>query len=315
MAGGQLKGVSGLVAAAPADEAALAVADALLPAPLPRSLRAFLAVCDGARVGDVEVFAAEGIAEATSDGALSWHLGPGTLVVGRAGVGRSLVMPAGRDEVCEVDDDPWDSRTMAITADTPLDLFLRHRGLALRERDPWWALPALAGALDAVGASLARDVGDLLDAGIGTRVGDVLPRRLTGFRPVAASLAGRLLASEEHQMWLVNYRPDAPEPGPCAARQWSRACDAVAERHGRFRDLLRAAPLAEPLAALDRHGGQAPLGDSVRDLAFLALLGKARDDLADLVSGTGPGPEPAPGRRLAHVYLAGHVPVSHTSAI
>lgn len=79
-------------------------------------------------------------------------------------------------------------------------------------------------------------------------------------------------------------------------------------------DQIRAAPVPEAIAALGPLSPDEALSiaDSIRDLAWLALLGKARDVLAVLVGGDAGG---APGQRLSRVLLAGHVPVSRAAAI
>lgn len=302
---------AGVLMGQPADEVTLAVADALLPAPLPPALHAFLRVCDGARAGEVEVFGTDRIIEMTNAGAHAWKLPSGTLVVGSAGAGRALVMLGGRDEVDEVDDDPWDVRTVELSADTPLDLFLLHHGVPLRDREPWSTLPALVPALEHARASLTRDVEALIEVGIASRVGEPLPSSLRGVRLIDMSTGARLLASEEYEMFLVNYRPNAPAPGPLAADHWAQACEAIVSSE--LRDLVRAAPVTGPMGATGRAGDdEMTVADIVRGLAWLALIGKARDDLADIMRSRD---RSRPGRSLAQVFLAGHVPVSLRAAI
>lgn len=310
----QLGRLEGVVIGPPADEAALAVADALLPVPLPPALRVFLTLCDGARAGDVEVFSAERITETTNHGAHTWQLPDDTLVIGAAGPGRALIMIAGRDEVDEVDNDPWDARTMEVAANTPLDLFVRHQGVSLRDRDLWSALPALAPALERTRVSLARDVDALVEVGIASRVGEPLPASLSGFRQVSVAPGARLLVSEEYERFLLNYRPDAPASGSWAGRDWEQACESVVSAH--LRDRIRTSPISGPIGVLGpiAEDGEMTAADIVRDHALFALLGKARDDLADMmVSRRDRGPRP--GQRLARVFLAGHVPVSLQAAI
>ncbi|MFI8595637.1 SMI1/KNR4 family protein [Microbacterium sp. NPDC078428] len=307
MTQGQLEHLTGVILGAPADEVTLAVADALLPTPVPPVLRAFLTICDGAKAGGIEVFSAERITEMTNRGAHTWQLPPDALIIGMAGAGRALVMMNGRDEVCEVDDDPWDSRTMEVAADTPLDLFVRHRGLPLRDRPLWSALPGLGAALDAIRTSAERDVEALLDVGIASRVGTLLPASLRGFRQVGVPSGARLLASEEFQMFLVNDRPDAPAPGPLAAREWERACESIVSAQHRNR--IRMSPVSAVIEAIDSlRDGELTAADIVRDLAWLALLGKARHELALLLGGDDRRGD-APVQQLARVFLAGHVPV------
>lgn len=312
-----LKDLPGVILGAPADEVALAVADALLPAPLPPALRAFLTICDGAQAGGVEVFSAERITETTNQGAHTWHLPDDTLVIGTAGPGRALIMIAGRDEVDEVDDDPWDVRTIDLSAGTPLDLFVRHRGIPLRDRAAWSTMPGLSAALDAIRTSLAGDVEALLDTGIGSRVGEPLPSSLHGFRRVDAASGTRLLTSHDYEMFLVNYRPDAPAPGPSAQREWERACEAIVS--AALLDRIRAAPVSAMIESIGSvNDDDLTAAQTVRSLAFLALLGKARDDMSALVRGDDDDdkrPGPSPGQRLAQVFLAGHVPVSPDAAI
>lgn len=94
----QLEEVGGIAIGPPSDDIALAIADALLPAPLPPALRAFLSICDGAQAGEVEVFDTERIIAATNAGRHAWQLPSDTLVIGAAGAGRALIMTGGRDE-------------------------------------------------------------------------------------------------------------------------------------------------------------------------------------------------------------------------
>jgi len=310
----QLENLSDVVIAPPTDEVALAVAEALLPVPLPPALRAFLTVCDGAQHGEVEVFGAERITEATNAGRHAWQLPSDTLVIGTAGAGRALVMTGGRDEVDEVDDDPWDARTMKLSADSPLDLFLRHGGVPLRDRARWWALPALGTALDQTQVSLARNIEALLEVGIASRVSAPLPSSLRGFRQIDVTSGARLLASDEYETFLLNYRPAAPSSGLSARKQWEQACEAIVSHTPR--DRIRAAPVSTMIEAMCSVGGEDELTvtDTIRELAWLTLLGKAREELAALVGGDDHGHD-APLRRLARVFLAGHVPVSLDAAI
>lgn len=298
----------------PADDVALEVADALLPAPLPSELRAFLTVCDGARVGDVEVFDTERIIETTNHGAHSWHLPASTLVIGTAGHGRALIMTGGQDEVYEVDGDPWDARTIRLTADTPLDLFVRHGGTPLQDRAPWSTVPGLDEALEAIRTSLASDVDALLDSGIASRIGEPLPSSLHDFRQVDVRAGIRLLDSDEYHMFLINYRPASPTAGSLAEHEWEQACDALVAAD--LRDRIRAAPVAAVIEAVSSSddGGELSMTDTVRSLAWLSLLGKARDELALLVEGEGQH-RATPLRELARVMLAGHLPVSPDAVI
>lgn len=309
----ELRGIPGAAVAPPADEVDLAVADALLPTPLPAALRAFLAISDGVRVGATEVLSAAGITEATTNGGHTWELPDDTVVVGRAG-GRSLVMLAGRGEVYEIDDDPWDARTIEPAADSPLDLLLRHHGVPLRDREPWWALPGLAPALDEAREGLTRDTDALLGVGIASRAGRPLPAALNGFDQVSISLAREMLTSEDLHMLLLNHRPTPPVPGHCAAVQWQHACDELVDPS--LRDLIRDAPLPEAYTAIALLDDEqdSTVADAVRDLALFALLAKARDDLADILRADHER-EPSLGHQLAHVFLNGHVPVNLTRAI
>ncbi|SHK71050.1 hypothetical protein SAMN05421803_12913 [Nocardiopsis flavescens] len=309
----RLENLTGVILGSPADEVALAVADALAPAPLPPALRAFLTICDGAQAGGVEVFSAERITQATNHGAHSWQLPADTLVIGTAGPGRALIMGAGQDEVHEVDDDPWDARTLELTADTPLDLFVRHRGMPLQDRAPWSVIPGLGAALDVTRASLTRDVEALLDTGIASRVGEPLPLSLRGLRQLDVASGARLPASDEYHMFLVNYRPDAPATGPSARKEWEQACEAIVS--AALHDRIRAAPVSAVIDAIGSvsDDDEMTMADTVRSSAWLALLGKTRDELALLLGGEDHGD--APLRQLAQVILAGHVPVSLDAAI
>lgn len=309
----QLEEVAGIALAAPADPVALAVADALLPAPLPPALRSFLVVCDGARAGGVEVFDAERITESTGHGAHSWQLPADTLVIGTAGPGRALIMTGGRDEVHEVDDDPWDARTVELAADTPLNLFVRHRGMPLKDRPPWSAVPGLGAGIDTTRTTLARVLEALLDTGIGVRAGAPLPSSLSGFQPVDLATGARLLTSEEYQTFLVNYRPRCPVTGSSARMEWERACEAIVTAD--LRDRVRAAPVSAVVDAVGSVGDdELTMADIVRELVWLVLLGWAREELARLVGGDDRDDD-APLGRLAHVLLAGHVPVSRDAAM
>lgn len=300
---------AGALMGPPADEIALAVADALLPSPLPLALRTFLMICDGARLGAIEVFDTDRLIETTDAGAHAWQLPSGTLVVGTAGEGRALVMMSGRDEVNEVDDAPWDVTTVELCADTPLDLFLSRHGVPLRDREPWSELPGLAAAIEQVQTSLARDVEALLEIGIASRAGQMLPSSLQGFRPVNMSTGIQQLVSEDHEMFILNYRPEAPVPGPSAAAHWAQACEALVSE--RLRDLVRAAPVQGEISEVGRlSDDDLTVTDHVRGLAWLALLGKARDDLADIMYSSATSLDRRPGQKLAQVFLAGHVPVS-----
>lgn len=106
---------------------------------------------------------------------------------------------------------------------------------------------------------------------------------------------------------LINYRPEPPVPGPCARVQWRLACDALLDPD--YRQLLDVAR-----SATTAHGLPAPA--SVREFAFLAVLAKAREELAAAVTepGTTDTTADSPGHRLTEVYLAGHVPVSLSQA-
>lgn len=310
----ELRRIPGAVVAPPADEADLAVADALLPTPIPPALRAFLATSDGVRVGATEVLSAAGITEATTSGGHTWQLPDRTVVVGRAGPGRSLIMLNGRDEVYETDDDPWDARTIEPAGDSPLELFLKHQGVPLRDREPWWALPGVAVALDKARADLTRDTDTLLSVGIASRAGRPLPAALNGFGQVSLSLGREMLASEDLHMLLLNYRPAPPARGHSAAGQWQRACDELADQS--LRDLIRDAPLPNTFTSMPLLDDESDdtVAAAVRDLALLTLLAKARDDLAGAIQGD-LEKDSSLGRRLAEVFLNGHVPVSLSSAI
>lgn len=302
------------VAAPPAADEALDVADALLPTPLPQSLRAFFTVCDGARCGELEVFNTEGVIEATNAGAHAGQLPADTTVIGTAGSLRSLVMLGDRDEVYEVDDDPWDARTVEIAADSPLDLFRLHRGVPVRSRDRWWALPGAAEAIAEARAGLTRDAAALVEIGIASRVGEPLPPSLEGFASVRPSLAwSSLVTAEALEMTLLNHRPEVPVPGPSAAAQWQHACDAVADSP--VREDIRQAAVPDGIVPRDLLSGDGTsMADTIRDFAYLALLARARDHLAALMRRETPRDD-ATGQRLARVFLAGHVPVSLSSAM
>jgi hypothetical protein len=211
-----------------------------------------------------------------------------------------------RDEIMEVDAVPWDARSMEATADTPLELFERYQGTPLRDRDEWWAIPRMAAELDAARIRLSADARALVEQGIGVRVGMPLAASIAGFTAVDAHTAEDLIGSSEYQMFVVNHRPDPPVAGATAATQWQRACNTLAIDTG-LRDALRALPLPPSLARMDAEQ------NSIRDLAFGALLGKAREELAERLGGTVAAD--APGKRLASAYLAGHVPVSLISVI
>ena len=309
----QLNRVPGIDTAPPATDVALAVADALLPAPLPPALVEFLLVCDGARVGALEVFTAEGITEATNEGAHSWQL-PGSLVIGSTGTGRALVMSGMHDEVYEVDDESWDEGSLQLTSDSPLDLFIRHQGRELRARDRWWAYPALGGAIEQIRRSITRDAESLLAVPIGARVGEELPRWMAGFQRADVKHFGGRPLSEDFEDRLLNYRPDPPMPGLSVKFQWLEACDAIIDPV--LRERVRGASVSTAIPGLDRPvgAGDRTVVDDIRSNAFLALLGKARDDLAALAEGD-TGVRRSPVGRLAQVYLAGHIPVSFDVAL
>lgn len=137
-----LRSIPGIEVAPPVDEVERAVADALLHVPIPPALVEFLSVSNGVRLGQVEIFDLERITTVTNAAQHSWQL-LGTVIVGTVGQGRALVMSASWNEVYEVDDDTWDSRTLELAADSLFDLFVKHGGLALRERERWWAWPSL----------------------------------------------------------------------------------------------------------------------------------------------------------------------------
>lgn len=309
----QLSLIPGMDLAPPADAVALAVADALLPAPIPPALVEFLNVCDGARVEEVEIFNAERIAEATNEGAHSWQL-PGALIIGSAGAGRALMMRGVRDEVSEVDDDPWDADSERLAADAPLDLFIRHRGLPLRARERWWAHPPLGEAIEESRRRLLRDVEALSDLQIGARVGEALAPSLAGFQRVDVAQLGSLPTSDDYNDQLLNYRPEPPAPGLAVRAQWQEACAAILDSS--LRERILGAPLSRAIPELDRlvGDGDRTVADEIRSDVLLALVAKARDELAALATGE-PCAQLSPVGRLAQVYLAGHVPVSLDSAI
>lgn len=308
-----LRGIAGIEVTAPADQVALAVADSLLPAPLPPTLVEFLTLSDGARLGETEIFDVERITEVTNAGEHSWQL-PGAVVIGRAGRGRALVMMGAQAGVCEVDEATWDSRTLRHTADAPVELFTRHRGLPLGEREQWWAWPSLGAAIAGARQRLALDTEALLRGGFGTRWGQPFATTLEGFQRADASQVPDLLVSEVYADTLLNYRPSPPGPGTSVRVQWGEACDAVVIDE--VRDRLRQAPLSAAITDPDRvvGAGEDTVGDLVRQYAHLVLLARARDELRALATGVADAPA-SPVGRLAQVYLAGHVPVSLHAAI
>lgn len=308
----QLSTVPGIELAPPVHDVDLAVAEGVLSRPLPPALVEFLKVCDGARVGELEIFSAEGVVEATNAGAHSWQL-PGAVVIGSAGADRALVMTGVRDEVCEVDEDPWESSTMELAADTPLDLFVRHCGLPLRARERWWAYPSLGAAIEESRRHFGSYVEALLEGGIGARVGKELAPSLTGFKRADLARAGSLLVAAEFEDQLLNHRPEPPMPGPCVRVQWGEACEAILEPG--LRERVRAAPVSGMIPGVDRPvDGDLTLADVIRSHAFLALLAEARDQLGALATGESRA-RLSPAGQLAQVYLAGHVPVSFDLAI
>lgn len=62
---------------------------------------------------------------------------------------------------------------------------------------------------------------------IASRMGAPLPPSLAEFRAVGVAAAREALASEEYELFLVNYRPDAPSLGTAAGIQWRRACEEI----------------------------------------------------------------------------------------
>lgn len=305
-----LHGIPGIELAPPADEVDIAVAEALLPVALPPSLFEFMSVSNGARLGQVEIFDLERITTVTNAGEHSWQL-PETLIVGAAGPGRALVMTVSRNEVHEVDDNTWDSTTLELAADSPMDLFVRHEGLALRDRQKWWAWPSLGSGLEAGRARLLRDTDSLLEVGIGSNWGQPLAAGLKEFQRVEDARVPEKLGAEEFEDMLLNYRPDPPGPGLSAQVQWAVACNDIALAD--VRDRIRLAPLSDAVIGQGRWvvDGEFTVADCVRSYAFLALLAQARDDM--FAHATGSESTSAVGR-LAQVYLAGHVPMGLSAA-
>lgn len=309
----QLQRVPGISLSSAVDDVALAVAEALLPVAMPDVLVQFLRFSNGARVGDLQIFSAEGLIDAASDDSHRWQQ-PGATVIGSAGPGCALIMQAARSEVYEIDTETWDSQTMRITADTPLDLFVRHLGLPLSARRDWWALPEIGGAIEETRLSHRRDVEALLGMGIGARAGKPLPRSLSTMQQVERAGAASLSSPEALDEYLLNYRPASPVAGPTAHAQWSNLCEEVVD--SRLRDQLRGAELPESLPGIDRLDdlGEFTIAETIRSHAFLSLIAKARDELAWRAG----APIKRPGSSaslLAEVFLAGHIPISLTSVI
>jgi len=313
MSSDQLRRIPGISVSPAADDVALAVAEALLPGPLPGALVHFLRLSDGARVGDLQIFGTERLIDAANDDSHRWQQ-PGTLVIGCAESGRALIMHGARDEVYEIDIDTWDSQTMRITADAPLDLFIRHRGLPLSARRGWWALPALGDAIEQTRLSHRRDVDALLEMGIGARAGKPLPPSLSAVRQVEVTDAALLSSPGYLDDYLLNYRPAPPVEGASARAQWGDLCDEILD--SRVRDQLRSAELSDSIPGLDRLDdvGESTIAETIRSHAFLSLIAKARDELARRAGGSSEQ-QSSPASLLADVFLAGHIPVSLTSAI
>lgn len=313
MGSDQLQRVPGISVSPAADDVGLAVAEALLPGPLPDALMHFLRLSDGARVGDLQIFGTEGLIDAASDDSHRWQQ-PGTVVIGFAEPGRALIMHGARDEVYEIDSDTWDEWTMRIAADTPLDLFIRHFGLPLSARHDWWAFPALGTAIDETRLSHRRDVDALLEKGIGVRAGKPLPPSLSAVRQVEIAGAALLSSPQDLDDYLLNYRPAPPVAGPSARSQWSHLCDEILE--SRVRDQLRSAELSGSIPGLEHldDAGETTIAETIRSHAFLSLIAKARDELARRAGGP-IEQQSSPASLLADVFLAGHIPVSLTSAI
>lgn len=309
----QLQGVAGISVSPAADDVALAVADALLPVPLPDALVQFLRLSDGARVGDLQIFGAEDITDATNDDSHRWQL-PFAVVIGQAEPGRALIMQGSRSEVHEIDSETWDPRTERIAADTPLDLFVRHHGRPLSARQDWWAFPELGRALDETRLGYRRDGEALLASGIGAHAGEPLPPSLCAFRQVDLAAAESLRLPEALDEHLLGHRPASPVAGPSAEMQWAELCEEISD--ARLRDDLRIAELPATVPGLDRpdESGEFTVAETIRSHAYLALTAKARDELTRR-AGHLDEQHSSPAGRLADVFLAGHIPVSLTSVI
>lgn len=308
-----LHDITGLELADLVDDVALAVADALLPSPLPPALVEFLKLSDGARLGEVEVFSSERIVEETTAGEHSWQL-PGAVIIGSAGPSRALVMLGEQSSVFEVDSTTWAMDTLQHTADVPIDLFTKHGGLPLQKRPPWWAWPSHGESIEYARGVLAENVTALLERGIGTRWGQVLEVGVEGFQQVEPAQVATLLDDEDFSDTLLNYRPKAPGEGIAIQQQWLEACDAVVIPE--LRDAIRHAPLPDVIVNQNDPvgNGESTVGEIVRQHAFLSLLAHARDVLLARATGSEEVTDSEVGR-LARVYLAGHVPVSFHQAI